>query len=125
VFLYREVKVRQIGAVARESAILSGGILLILGLAFAATNVLIDADVPGQLFEFAEQHMDSRLAFLILLNVFLLVVGCMIDIYAATVLVVPLILPIAEEFGIHPVHLGIVFHAGLIVGQTYWVFLAG
>ena len=116
VLLYRDIRVRELGAVARESTVLTGGILIILGMALALTNFMIDADVPGRVFEFARTYMGSRIAFLAMLNVFLLIVGCMIDIYAATVLVVPLILPIALQFDVHPVHLGIVFLANLAIG---------
>jgi len=116
--LYRDVPLKRLGAIARETVILTGGILIILGMALALTNYMIDADVPGHLFEIARGRMTSKLAFLALLNVFLLGVGCMIDIYAATVLIVPLILPIAAEFGIHPVHLGIIFLTNLAIGYV-------
>ena len=116
--LYRDVPLRRLGPIARETAILTGGILIILGMALALTNYMIDADVPGQLFEFAQGRMTSRFAFLVLLNLFLLGVGCMIDIYAATVLVVPLILPIAAEFGVHPTHLGVIFLTNLAIGYV-------
>jgi len=118
VFVVREIKVRDIGRIARESAVLTGGILIILGMAMAVTNYMIDAEVPVRIFEFIREHISSRLAFLALLNVFLLIVGCMIDIYAATVLVVPLILPIAREFGVDPIHLGIIFLANLAIGYV-------
>lgn len=116
--LYRDVPLKKLGAIARETVILTGGILIILGMALALTNYMIDADVPGRLFEIARGRMTSKLAFLALLNVFLLGVGCMIDIYAATVLIVPLILPIAAQFGIHPVHLGIIFLTNLAIGYV-------
>ena len=117
-FIYREVKFSELGKVSRESAMLTGGILIILGMALAVTNCMIDQEVPTKVFEFANQYMTNKYAFLAVLNLFLLVVGCMIDIYAATVLIVPLILPIADEFGIHPVHLGIIFLVNLGIGYV-------
>ena len=115
-FIYREVKFRDLGKISRESGMLTGGILIILGMALAVTNYMIDAQIPGKLFEISSQYMTSKYAFLIVLNVFLLIVGCMIDIYAAIILIVPLILPIADEFDIHPVHLGIIFLVNLGIG---------
>ena len=117
-FIYREVKLSDLGKVSRESVMLAGGILIILGMALAVTNCMIDQEVPTKVFEFANQYMTNKYAFLAVLNLFLLVVGCMIDIYAATVLIVPLILPIADEFGIHPVHLGIIFLVNLGIGYV-------
>ena len=116
VCLYRDIRLSDLGKVARESVVLTGGILIILGLAMAVTGYLIDAEVPQRFFELFAGRMTGRVMFLVVLNVFLLLVGCMIDIYAAIVLIVPLILPIAIEFDIHPVHLGIVFLANLGIG---------
>jgi len=82
------------------------------------TNLLIDAQLPMKILGWIEQHIESELQFLILLNVFLLIVGCMMDIFSATVVVVPLILPIAASYGIHPVHLGIIFLANLEIGYS-------
>lgn len=115
-FIRREIKFKKLGAISRESVILTGGILIILGMALAATSYMIDAEVPERVFEFASKYMNSKITFLLTLNVFLLVVGCMIDIYAATVLIVPLILPIALAFGINPVHLGIIFLVNMGIG---------
>ena len=117
-FIHREIKFSKLGKVARESVILTGGILIILGMALAATSYMIDAEVPDQVFEFAQQYMNSKITFLLTLNAFLLVVGCMIDIYAATVLILPLIIPIAAAFGVHPVHLGISFLVNMGIGYV-------
>lgn len=116
VFVMREIPLRELPRVMRESMVLVGGILVILGASLASTNVLIDADVPGQLFEFVHAHVDSAITFLMLLNVFLLILGTMLDIFSALVLVVPLILPVALGYGIHPVHLGIIFLANMELG---------
>lgn len=116
VVIWRDVAWRKLGAIARESMVLVGGILIILGMTMAVTSYIIDAQVPTQLFDLFSRHMNSRIGFLIVLNLFLLVVGCMIDIYAATVLIVPLIIPIAEGYGIDPLHLGIIFLTNLGIG---------
>ena len=100
----------------RESMVLVGGILIILGMSMASTNYLIDAQIPTKIFAFIREHVDSKLAFLMLLNVFLLGLGAILDIFSALVLVVPLILPVAIGFDIHPVHLGIIFLANMQIG---------
>jgi tripartite ATP-independent transporter DctM subunit len=109
---------RHLPELLRDTAILVGSILVILSVAMGLTNLLIDAQIPMQLLEWMETHIDSRLQFLILLNVFLLIVGCMMDIFSATVVVVPLILPIARNYGIDPIHLGIIFLANLEIGYS-------
>ncbi len=114
--IHREIRLRHFGRIARESVILTGGILIILGMALAATSYMIDAEIPEKIFKLANHYMNSKLTFLLTLNLFLLVVGCMIDIYAATVLILPLILPIAIAFGINPVHLGIIFLVNMGIG---------
>ncbi|OGV90660.1 MAG: C4-dicarboxylate ABC transporter [Lentisphaerae bacterium RIFOXYB12_FULL_65_16] len=114
--LNRDVRPRQFAAVARESVVLSGGILIILGMTMALTNYLVTEDVPGQIFVLAEKYMSGRVAFLLTLNVFLLVVGSVLEIYAATVLVMPLLLPIAAQFNVHPIHLGVIFLTNLAIG---------
>lgn len=116
VIIYRDLKLSHLPNVMRESMVLVGAILVILGTAMGLTNYLIDEQVPARMFAFIEQYIDNRIVFLILLNVFLLGVGAMMDIFSAIIVVVPLILPIAQEFGIHPVHLGIIFLANLEIG---------
>jgi C4-dicarboxylate transporter DctM subunit len=109
---------RHLPGLLRDSAILVGSILIILSVAMGLTNMLIDAQIPMKLLGWMETHIDSKLHFLILLNVFLLIVGCMMDIFSATVVVVPLILPIAHNYGVDPVHLGIIFLANLEIGYS-------
>lgn len=118
VVIYREVKLKALVSVIKESMVLVGGILIILGMALAYTNYLIDAQVPMKLLAFIQGHITSKWVFLILLNIFLLAVGCMIDIFSALVVVVPLILPLAQAYGIDPVHLGIIFLANLGIGYS-------
>jgi C4-dicarboxylate transporter DctM subunit len=116
VVIYRDVKWRELPQVMRKSMVLVGGILIILGSALGFTNYLIDAEVPMKLFDLFKAYTDSPYVFLILLNLFLLVVGCLLDIFSALIVVVPLITPVASAYGINPVHLGIIFLANLQIG---------
>jgi tripartite ATP-independent transporter DctM subunit len=117
VFIYRDLKLfTDIPRVMRESMILVGAILVILGTALGLTNYLIDEQVPMRLFEVIREFTDSKIMFLILLNVFLLIVGMMMDIFSAIIVVVPLIIPVAKAYGIDPVHLGVIFLANLEIG---------
>jgi len=114
----REISLAKLPGGMRESMVLVGAILIILGVSLASTNYLIDAEVPTRLFESIRAHVDSRITFLILLNLFLLVLGTMLDIFSALVIVVPIILPVAVGYGIHPLHLGIVFLANMQLGYV-------
>ena len=116
VFLYRDIRIRDLPRIACDAMVMVGGILLVLGVALAFTNFLVDAEVPQRLFEFMQRHIDSAFAFLLLLNILLLVLGAMLDIFSALVIMVPLILPAAIGYGIHPIHLGIVFLANMQIG---------
>ena len=116
VFIYREIAVRELMRIVRESMVMVGGILIILGVSLASTNYIIDIELPEQLFNTIREHVDSRWAFLVLLNLFLLGVGMMLDIFSALVILVPLLVPVALSYGIHPVHLGILFLANMQLG---------
>ena len=116
VVIRREVSLRMLPKVMRESMVLVGAILLIFGVSLAFTNYLVDAEVPTRLFEFIREHVDSKLAFLLLLNVFLLLMGMFLDIFSATVILVPILLPIATGYGIDPAHLGVIFLANMELG---------
>lgn len=116
VLIYREIQWAQLPGLVRESMTMVGGILVVLGASLASTNALIDAQVPQALFDLVTEHVSGRLTFLLLLNVFLLVLGTMLDIFSALVIVVPLLLPLAAAFGVDPVHLGIVFLANMQIG---------
>ena len=102
--------------VMSDCVALVGGVLLILGVAAGLTDYFMDADVPTHLIEWTQAHVDSRIVFLLALNVFLLLVGTVMDIFSAIVVVVPLILPLADVYQINPVHLGIIFIANLELG---------
>lgn len=116
VLILREVTFKQLPTIMRDSMVLVGGVLLILGVSLASTNYLIDTEVPSRLFDFIREHIDSKLTFLMLLNIFLLILGMMLDIFSALVIIVPLTLPIAVGYGIHPVHFGIIFLANMQIG---------
>lgn len=116
VLIRREIPLRKLPSVMRESMLLVGGILVILGVSLASTNYMIDQEVPTRVFETIREFVDSKWTFLILLNIFLLVLGMMLDIFAALVIMVPIILPVAIAYGVHPLHLGIVFLANMQIG---------
>lgn len=113
VFIYRDLKLfTDVPRVMKESMVLVGAILMILGCAMGLTSYLIDQQVPQKLFEYISQVVTSKIFFLIVLNLFLLVIGMMMEIFSAIV-VVPLIVPVAKQYGIDPIHLGIIFLANL------------
>lgn len=116
IFIHRDLSLRQLPAVMSKSMVLFGGILVIIAASMASTNYLIDQQVPTRLFEFIQHYIDNKYTFLLLLNVFLLIVGAMLDIFSALVLIVPLILPVATGYGIDPIHLGIIFLTNLQIG---------
>lgn len=115
-FIYKEIKPGQLVKIMSESMQMVGGILLILAISLAFTNYLVDAEVPMHLFDWVKANIDSRVTFLILLNVFLLILGAILDIFSALVIVVPLIVPVAIGYGVHPIHLGIIFLANMQIG---------
>ena len=115
--VYRDLRIgRDVVRVTTECGLLVGGVLLILGVANGFTNYLVDAQIPARMVEWTTQSIQSPWVFLLLLNLFLLVVGCLMDVYSAIVVVVPLIVPIGKAFHIDPVHLGIIFLANLELG---------
>jgi len=119
VFIYRDLSIwKDVPRIAADSMILVGGVLIILCCALGLTNYIVDAEVPAKIIEFMRQHISSKYTFLILLNICLLVVGCLMDIFSAIIVVVPLILPIAKEFGVNPIHLGIIFLTNLEIGYS-------
>ncbi len=116
VLIHREIPWTRLPQVVREAMIMVGAVLVILGVSLASTNYLIDAQIPTKLFEFIRSNISDKLTFLILLNIFLLILGTMLDIFSALVIMVPLLLPIAVGYGIHPIHLGIIFLANMQIG---------
>ena len=117
VFVYRDLKLfSDIPRIMKESMLLVGAILIILGSAMGLTNYLIDEQIPMKILDFMKTFISSKIIFLMMLNLLLLIVGCMMDMFSAIVVIVPLIVPIAKEFGVDPVHLGVIFLANLEIG---------
>lgn len=116
VFIRREVTFRQLPKVMRESMVLVGAILVILGVSLASTNYMIDTEVPTKLFELVSSFISGQGSFLVLLLLFLLLLGMILDVFSAIVIVIPIILPMAIGFGVDPIHLGIVFLAAMQIG---------
>lgn len=114
--IHRDVKWSQLPPLVVESMTMVGGIILILGVSMAFTNFLIDAQVPNRLFEWIKIYIHDKWTFLLLLNVFLLLIGAILDIFSAIVIIAPLLIPIAVGFGIHPIHLGVIFLANMQIG---------
>jgi len=116
VLVYKDISPKQLPGIMRESMILVGAILVILSASLASTNYLIDAEVPTRIFDMIREHVDNKISFLLALNVFLLVLGMILDIFSALVIMVPILLPIAVGYGIHPLHFGIIFLANMQIG---------
>jgi len=115
--VHREMSVAgDLPRVLRQCTVLIGGVLIILGVAMGLTSYLVDAQVPSHLLAWVTAHVHSPLVFLLALNLLLLLVGCLMDIFSAIVVVVPLIVPLGQAFGIDPIHLGIIFVANLELG---------
>jgi tripartite ATP-independent transporter DctM subunit len=116
-FIRKELSLRRdLVRVVGNAATLIGGVLIILGVALGLTNYLVIAEIPAQAVDWVQSFVQSPLFFLLLLNIFLLIVGCLMDIYSAIVVVVPLITPLGAFFGIDPFHLGIIFLTNLELG---------
>lgn len=116
VLVRREIPLRRLPGLLAESMRMVGAILIILGAALALSNWLVDAEVPTRLFEWIQGAISNPLTFLLALNLFLLAVGMLLDVFAAIVILVPLLVPIAIGYGIHPVHLGVLMLANLQLG---------
>jgi tripartite ATP-independent transporter DctM subunit len=115
--VHRDLSLRRdLRRVLSHCVLVVGGVLVILGVAVGLTSYLVDAQVPARLVEWAREGIGSPLLFLLALNLFLIVVGCLMDIFSAIVVVVPLIVPLAAVFGVDPVHLGVIFVANLELG---------
>jgi tripartite ATP-independent transporter DctM subunit len=117
VFIYRDISIfKDLPKIAIESMSLVSTILLVLCCALGFTNFLIDEDIPLKIFDLMKTYLHDKYSFLMFLNIFLLVVGCLMDIFSAIVVVVPLIVPVAVDFGVDPVHLAIIFLTNLEIG---------
>ncbi len=118
-WIYKDIHpLQELPGIMKRSMTLVGAILIILGTAMGFTSFLVDEQVPMKLLAFMKEYIDDQLTFLIVLNIFLLLVGCMMDIFSAIIVVVPLIVPIAKSFDVNMVHLGIIFLTNLEIGYS-------
>lgn len=114
--IYRDLNLKKLYDILVKCSVLVGGVIVVIGVAMGLTSYLVDAQVPAKASEWVLQHSWPRWEFLIALNIALLLAGCLMDIYSALIIVVPLILPIASVFGIDPIHLGIIFLVNMELG---------
>lgn len=118
VFVYRDIRWRELPEIMKRSMMLVGTILIILGAALGLTNYLIDVEIPRKLLGLIQAHISSPFLFFVVLNLFLLAVGCIMGMFPALTVVIPLIIPVAQAYGIHPLHLGIIFLTNLEIGAS-------
>jgi tripartite ATP-independent transporter DctM subunit len=116
VFIYKDITIKNIPSIMMNSVALNGAVLIIMGAAFSLSNYMITAEIPLMVLNIIKNMIQSKFLFLALLNIFLLIVGCLLDIYTAIFVMVPLIIPIAKNYDVNLVHLGIIFLANLEIG---------
>ncbi len=114
--LYKDLNINELPRIVIDCATLIGGVLIILGVAMGLTSYLVDAQIPFKLLAWVKATITSKYVFLLMLNVLLLLVGCLMDIFSAIIVVVPLIAPLGAYFGIDPVHIAVIFIANLELG---------
>jgi C4-dicarboxylate transporter, DctM subunit len=115
----RDVKLRQLPGIAVRTVMMVGGVMVILGAALAFNSFLVDQEVPMKLLRFIQAHVESKFVFLLMLNLFLLVVGCLLDIYSALLVIAPLLIPVAQAYQIDLLHLGVIFLTNLEIGLLH------
>ncbi len=116
IFIYRDIPLSRLPKMMKESGILAGAILIILLMALGVTNYMVEQRVPSMITEHLNSVIQSKIVFLLVLNLFLIMVGCLMDIFSALVIVVPLIVPVAVAYGVNPIHLGIIFLINMEIG---------
>jgi len=116
VVITRDIKFKALPGIFTDTAVLVGEILMILAGALALTNFLVYADIPTLLLGWMQSAVTSKWAFLLVLNIFLLIIGSLMEIFSALVVVVPLLVPLAQQYGIDPIHLAMIFLANMEVG---------
>jgi tripartite ATP-independent transporter DctM subunit len=116
VYVYKDLKMSDFPQIVLSCATLIGGVLIIMGVAMGLTSYLVDAEIPSQLLSWVKATISSKFVFLLMLNILLLAVGCLMDIFSAIIVIVPLIMPLGLHFGIDPIHLAIIFIANLELG---------
>ena len=115
-FIYKDIKKKDIINIIVSCATLVGGVLIIIGAAMGLTSYMVDAQIPMKILSVMKELVSSKYVFLILLNIFLLIIGCLMDIFSAIIIVVPLIAPLGLYYGVDPIHLAIIFIANLELG---------
>ncbi|MGO9375288.1 MAG: TRAP transporter large permease subunit [Syntrophobacteraceae bacterium] len=119
-FIHRDLHpLKQLPATLVKAAALVGAILILLSCAMGLTGYLVDAQIPDRLLEIVKENIHSPLLFLLTLNVVLLVLGSILEIFSAIIVLTPLVIPLGVAFGVHPVHLGIIFLANLELGFLF------
>jgi tripartite ATP-independent transporter DctM subunit len=118
VVIYKDIRFKDLFPVFVKSSILVGGILIILGVSFGLTNTLINEEIPMRLLDFLKSHVQSPISLLLWLNIFLLMAGCLLGMFPALIVLVPLVVPVAQAYGLHPVHLGIILLTNLEIGAS-------
>ncbi len=116
IVIHRDLHFRDLPRVALKAVPIIGGVLIILAMSRGLSYYIIDAQVPNVLTSWIQENIQSKFLFLILLNIALIITGCFMDIFSAIMVVAPLVIPVGEIFGVHPVHLGIIFLANLELG---------
>lgn len=116
--VYRDIKIRELFPIALKSTILVGGILIILGVSFGLTNTMINQEIPMRVLDFLKTQIQSPVIFLLWLNLFLLGAGCLLGMFPALIVLIPLIVPVGQAYGLHPVHLGIILLTNLEIGAS-------
>jgi tripartite ATP-independent transporter DctM subunit len=120
IFVHREVHPRRdLPRVLVHASTLVGSVIILLGVALGMTSYLVDAEIPTHLLAWVQAHIHSQWEFLLALNVLLLVLGSVLEIYSAIVVLAPLVAPLGVAFGVDPVHLGVVFLANLELGFLF------
>ena len=119
VFIYKDINIKHdVPRIIRSSMIVVGGIFVILGSAMGLTNYLVDEQIPMRVLDWMKMYVKEKWLFLLLLNIFLIVVGAVLDVFSALIVVLPLMVPIAREFGIDPVHMAMIFLTNLEIGYN-------
>ena len=115
-YIFKDISFKNLPKIIIDCSTLVGGVLIILGFAMGFTGYLVDAQIPLKILNFVQSTISSKIIFLLALNILLLIVGCLMDVFSAIIVVVPLIAPLATYFGIDPFHLAIIFIANLELG---------
>jgi tripartite ATP-independent transporter DctM subunit len=119
-FITRDIRIfKELPEVLLKASALMGAVLTLLSVAMGLTNYLVDAQIPDMLLAWVQTHIHSQVVFLLALNVILLILGSVLEIYSAIIVLAPLIAPIGAAFHVDPIHLGVIFLANLEMGFLF------